>query len=142
MSVESTKTSESKNVKFGHFDSDLAVEMQNIPSKISFKIGEVSELLNVKTHVLRYWEAEFKHFHPQKMANGQRLYFKKDVETAFLIKKLLYQDGFSVKGARKFLKELKKESRQYKKKSSSEEKILNKINQIQKNISVIRKLIK
>lgn len=142
MEVENTKILESTHIKPGHFDSDLAVEMQNIPSKRSFKIGEVSELLNVKTHVLRYWEAEFKQFHPQKMSNGQRLYFRRDVETAFLIKKLLYRDGFSVKGARKFLKDLKKENSHYKKNNSSEEKILNKINQIQENISVIRELIK
>ena len=124
------------------FDSTLISEIQNIPEKISFKIGEVADLLNVKTHVLRYWEMEFKSFHPRKMPNGQRLYFRKDVETALLIKKLLYRDGFSVKGAKKVLKDLKRESREYRKQSSSEGKIFKKMNQIQESISVIRELIK
>ncbi|MDE0119908.1 MAG: MerR family transcriptional regulator [Bdellovibrionales bacterium] len=130
------------SIQPGHFDPTLANEIQNIPSKISFKIGEVAEILNVKTHVLRYWEMEFKYLHPQKMSNGQRLYFKKDVETALLIKKLLYRDGFSVKGAKKILKELKRENRQYRNKLSSEKKIFKKINQIQETISGIRDLIK
>ena len=130
------------SIQPGHFDSTLVFEIQNIPSKMSFKIGEVAEILNVKTHVLRYWEMEFKYFHPQKMSNGQRLYFKKDIETALLIKKLLYRDGFSVKGAKKALKDLKRENRQYRKKLSSEEKILKKITQIQETISGIRNLIK
>ena len=132
----------SSHVQPGHFDSTLAGEIQNIPSRISFKIGEVAELLNIKTHVLRYWEMEFEPFHPQKMPNGQRLYFRKDIEMALLIKKLLYRDGFSVKGAKKVLKDLKRENRQYRKKSFSEEKIFKKIDQIQETISVIRELIK
>ena len=126
----------------GHFDSVLADEIQSIPSKMSFKIGEVAEFLSIKTHVLRYWEMEFESFHPQKMPNGQRLYFRKDVETALLIKKLLYRDGFSVKGAKKVLKDLKRENRQYRKQSFSEERVLKKINQIQETISVMRELIK
>ena len=124
------------------FDAVLVSEIQAIPSKMSFKIGEVAELLDVKPHVLRYWEMEFQPFHPRKMPNGQRLYFRKDVETALLIKKLLYRDGFSVKGAKKVLKDLKKENRQYKKQSSSEDKIFKKISQIRETISTIRDLIK
>ncbi len=131
-----------KDMNPGHFDSTLASEIQNIPLKVSFKIGEVAELLNIKTYVLRYWEMEFDSFHPQKMLNGQRLYFKKDVEMALLIKKLLYRDGFSVKGAKKVLKDLKRENRQYKKQISIESKILKQMNEIQETISVIRELIK
>ena len=133
---------DSSVVSLAGLDSTLVSEIQNIPEKMSFKIGEVAELLNVKTHVLRYWEMEFQYFHPRKMPNGQRLYFKKDVETALLIKKLLYRDGFSVKGAKKVLKDIKKENRQYKKQSSLEEKMFKKLNQIQKTVSVIRELIK
>lgn len=131
-----------KDIHPGHFDPVLASEIQNIPLKISFKIGEVAEFLNVKTHVLRYWEMEFSSFCPQKMPNGQRLYFKKDIETALLIKKLLYRDGFSVKGAKKILADLKRENRQHRKKTFSEDKVLKKINQLQETISVIRELIK
>lgn len=131
-----------KNLDQGHFDSTLAHDVQNIPLKVSFKIGEVAELLNVKTHVLRYWEMEFDSLCPQKMSNGQRLYFRKDVEVALLIKKLLYRDGFSVRGAKKVLKDLKRENREYKKQYSLDEKISKTINQMQKSISTIRDLIK
>ena len=140
MEIESIK--KETDVHVGHFDSILAFEIQNIPAKISFKIGEVAELLDIKTHVLRYWEMEFNSFRPQKMPNRQRLYFKKDIETALLIKKLLYRDGFSVKGAKKVLADLKRENRQYRKRTSSEDKILKKITQIQETVSVIRELIK
>ena len=131
-----------KKTEQGHFDLTLANELRNIPLKVSFKIGEVAELLGVKTHVLRYWEMEFESFCPQKMPNGQRLYFRKDVETALLIKKLLYRDGFSVRGAKKVLKVLKRENRNYKKQYSIDEKIFKQIDQIQKRISTIRNLIK
>jgi len=126
----------------GHLDSGLQTALKNIPSKLSFKISEVVDLLNVKAHILRYWEVEFESFKPRKMPNGQRLYFRKDIEMALLIKKLLYQDGFSLKGAKKAIKELKKEKRQYKKQSFSEQKILKHLNQIQDTISSIRDMIK
>lgn len=142
MEKEPIKQGTPEEVYQGHFDPDLASDIHNIPEKISFKIGEVADMLNVKTHVLRYWEMEFDSFHPQKMPNGQRLYFKKDVETALLIKKLLYKDGFSVKGAKKALVDLKRENRQYRKRTSSEDKILKKITQIQETVSVMRELIK
>ena len=126
----------------GVFDSSLALDIQNIPSKISFKIGEVARLLKVQTHILRYWEKEFESFAPKKRLKGQRLYFRKDVETALLIKKLLYRDGFSVKGAKKALQPLKKENRQYKQQSVSENKVLKTVQQMQKNIYAIKELIK
>ena len=126
----------------GYFDAALMSEIQKIPSKISFKIGEVARILNIKTHVLRYWELEFDSLKPQKMLSGQRLYLKKDVEMALLIKKLLYRDGFSVKGAKKALTELKREKRQYKKQSFAESKVLQRAREIQDTISTIRNLIK
>ena len=75
-----------------------------IPDKLYFKIGEVASLLQLKTHVLRYWETEFSLLQPIKSRTNQRLYRRKDVETALLIKKLLYQQGFTIAGARKKLK--------------------------------------
>ncbi len=74
-----------------------------IPDKLYFKIGEVASLLDVKTHVLRYWETEFKTLQPVKSRSNQRLYRRKDVETALLIKDLLYRQGFTIAGARKKL---------------------------------------
>lgn len=72
-----------------------------IPDKLYFKIGEVASLLKVKTHVLRYWETEFSVLQPVKSRSNQRLYRRKDVETALLIKDLLYRQGFTIAGARK-----------------------------------------
>lgn len=72
-----------------------------LPDKLYFKIGEVASLLDIKTHVLRYWETEFAALKPVKSRANQRLYRRKDVETALLIKDLLYRQGFTIAGARK-----------------------------------------
>lgn len=77
--------------------------MPQIPDKLYFKIGEVAALLQLKTHVLRYWETEFSVLQPIKSRTNQRLYRRKDVETALLIKELLYRQGFTIAGARKKL---------------------------------------
>lgn len=77
--------------------------MLQIPDKLYFKIGEVADLLQLKTHVLRYWETEFAALQPVKSRSNQRLYRRKDVETALLIKELLYRQGFTIAGARKRL---------------------------------------
>ena len=77
--------------------------MPQIPDKLYFKIGEVAALLQLKTHVLRYWETEFPVLQPIKSRSNQRLYRRKDVETALLIKTLLYRQGFTIAGARKKL---------------------------------------
>lgn len=89
---------------------DLADSMARIPAKLFFRIGEVAELLDVKTYVLRFWETEFKMVHPSKSRSGQRVYRKKDVEILLLIKHLLYVERFSIEGARKRLKEMKAKS--------------------------------
>ena len=141
MELEKTAEISLKPIHQGLFDPPLALDMQNIPAKISFKIGEVADLLKLKPHILRYWEGEFESLSPRKRPNGQRLYFRKDVEMALLIKKLLYRDGFSVKGAKKALSQLKRENRQYRKQSSLEDKALKKVRHMQKTIGTIRKLI-
>lgn len=74
-----------------------------IPDKIYFKIGEVCELVGVQAHVLRYWESEFPMLSPQKNNSGQRSYRRKDVEIALRIKQLLYNEMFTIAGARKKL---------------------------------------
>lgn len=79
-----------------------------IPDKFFFKIGEVSELTDVEPYVLRYWETEFK-FRLTKTKNNQRLYQKKDIEKIQDIKKLLYEDRYTIAGARKKLKAVIKE---------------------------------
>ncbi|HEY2866099.1 MAG TPA: MerR family transcriptional regulator [Pyrinomonadaceae bacterium] len=74
-----------------------------IPEKIYFKIGEVCELVGVQTHVLRYWETEFPTLSPQKNRSGQRTYRRRDVEMALRIKELLYDEMFTIAGAKKKL---------------------------------------
>src|SRR5690606_8319741 len=74
-----------------------------IPEKIYFKIGEVCELVGVQAHVLRYWETEFPMLSPQKNRSGQRSYRRRDVEIALRIKELLYDDMYTIAGAKKKL---------------------------------------
>lgn len=74
-----------------------------IPEKLYFKIGEVCDLVGVQAHVLRYWETEFPQLSPQKNRSGQRSYRRKDVEISLRIKELLYDDMFTIAGARKRL---------------------------------------
>lgn len=88
-------------------DEELMKELASIPDRFGFKIGDVADLLEIKQYVLRYWEQEFDILSPKKASNNQRLYTKKDVENAFLIRKLLYRDKFSIEGARLALKDVK-----------------------------------
>ncbi len=76
---------------------------QELPEKSLFRIGEVSRLTATKTFVLRYWESEFPTLQPVKSPSGHRLYRREDIETVFEIKRLLYEEGFTIAGARKHL---------------------------------------
>jgi len=83
-----------------------------IPEKIFFKIGEVCDIVDVQAHVLRYWETEFPMLSPQKNRSGQRSYRRRDVEIALRIKELLYDDLYTIAGAKKKLQsELRESSR-------------------------------
>jgi len=74
-----------------------------IPDKLFFKIGEVAETTGVETHVLRFWENEFEILKPGKNRSGQRLYQKKDIELIWKIKALLYDEKYTLAGAKKKL---------------------------------------
>lgn len=76
-----------------------------IPEKNLFRIGEVSRLTGTKAFVLRYWETEFPTLEPVKSASGHRMYRREDIETVFEIKRLLYDEGFTIAGARRHLAE-------------------------------------
>jgi DNA-binding transcriptional MerR regulator len=76
-----------------------------IPEQSLFRIGEVSRLTATKAFVLRYWESEFPTLQPVKSPSGHRLYRREDIETVFEIKRLLYDEGFTIAGARKHLAE-------------------------------------
>lgn len=75
----------------------------SIPEKLFFKIGEVCDITGIQAHVLRYWESEFPTLAPQKNRAGQRTYRKRDVEMVLRIKELLYEDQYTIAGAKKRL---------------------------------------
>lgn len=83
----------------------------SIPSedRLYYRIGEVSRITGIKPHVLRYWESEFKMIKPYKGSSLQRLYRRKDLELILKIKKLLYEEGFTIAGARKRIRDMEKE---------------------------------
>lgn len=76
-----------------------------IPDKSLFRIGEVSRLTGTKAFVLRYWETEFPTLQPVKSSSGHRMYRREDIESVFEIKRLLYEEGFTIAGARRHLAE-------------------------------------
>ena len=85
---------------------------KKIPSKLFFKIGEVCELTDTQPYVLRYWESEFPALAPAKNNSGQRIYRRRDIETILRIKTLLYEEGFTIAGAKKKLElEMKEQTK-------------------------------
>lgn len=78
---------------------------RQVPVKLYYRIGEVSEIVGVEPHVLRYWETEFRSIRPQKSRKGQRIYSRRDVDKLLKVKELLYSHGFTIAGARKRLRE-------------------------------------
>ncbi len=76
-----------------------------IPDRLYFRIGDVSELVGVEPYVLRFWESEFPMLQPKKGNTGQREYKRKDVELLLEIKRLLYDEGFTIQGARKAIRD-------------------------------------
>ena len=81
----------------------MAKASKKIPNKLFFKIGEVCEITDTQPYVLRYWESEFPALAPAKNSSGQRIYRRRDIETVMRIKELLYEEGFTIAGAKKRL---------------------------------------
>ncbi len=81
------------------------MDSRPIPQKLYFRIGEVAEIAGVKPHVLRYWETEFGFLSPSKNEGNQRLYTRSDLEKVLTIRKLLYEDRYTVAGAKKRFRE-------------------------------------
>jgi len=79
------------------------MDVKKIPNKLFFKIGEVCEITDTQPYVLRYWESEFPALAPAKNSSGQRIYRRRDIETVLRIKQLLYDEGFTIAGAKKRL---------------------------------------
>lgn len=86
-------------------------ETPKIPNRLFFRIGDVSELSGVEPYVLRFWEGEFPTLSPKKTSSGQRQYRRKDVETILEIKRLLYDERYTIAGARKALRGKRKQKR-------------------------------
>jgi len=77
--------------------------MRFVPKKLYYKIGEVCQIVGVEAHVLRFWETEFPALAPPKSKSGQRTYRPRDIELLLRIRKLLYEEGYTIAGARKRL---------------------------------------
>jgi DNA-binding transcriptional MerR regulator len=112
-----------------------------LPEKIYFKIGEVSEIVGVEPYVLRYWETEFDLLKPSKAPSKHRLYKKRDVELLLDIKRLLYTEGFTIEGARKKLREVKKEEKDQLKLPLADQKYKNALIKVKKDLEALRKLV-
>ncbi len=74
---------------------------KDFPEKLFYKIGEVSKITRMEPYVLRYWETEFPFLHPRKNKAGQRVYLGRDIETVLKIKKMLYEEGYTIAGVKK-----------------------------------------
>ena len=112
-----------------------------LPEKIYFKIGEVSEIVGVEPYVLRYWETEFELLKPSKAPSKHRLYKKRDVELLLEIKRLLYAEGFTIEGARKKLREAKKEEKNQLKLPLTEQKYKSALVKLKKELESLRRLV-
>ncbi len=109
----------------------------SIPDKSYFRIGEVSRLLGVEPYVIRYWESEFKTVRPIRTRSDQRLYRHKDVEELLMIRKLLYEENFTINGARKQLHKMRGE-----KAVAGRDRRDGLLDEIEKGLRMIRKIVR
>jgi DNA-binding transcriptional MerR regulator len=109
--------------------------------KVYYRIGEVSRITGVKPHVLRYWESEFKEIKPSKSRSLQRLYRKKDLELIFQIKRLLYEDGYTIAGARAKIKEMAQADRKQVKLDFDKEELEEMILDLKAELKGIRQIL-
>ena len=111
---------------------------QGIPDRLYFKIGDVSRITGVEPYVLRYWESEFDIVKPSRTRSKHRLYRKKDLERVLEIKRLLYNEKFTIAGAKKMLK---KEDTTEPGKSQTEERYKNLLKEIKNELKAIRDMM-
>jgi DNA-binding transcriptional MerR regulator len=113
--------------------------------RLYYRIGEVSRIAGLKPHVLRYWESEFRMIKPHKAGSKQRLYRKKDLDLILKVKKLLYEEGFTIAGAKKKIREMdREESRKLRVKqegNKTEEKERELLSLIREELKGIRKIL-
>ncbi|MBN2543056.1 MerR family transcriptional regulator [bacterium] len=108
--------------------------------KLYYSITEVSEIAGLKAHILRYWESEFPILHPKKNRAGNRIYREKDIDAVLLIKNLLYEEGYTIEGAKKKIKDAKREGKTVKK-VSKKNIYLNTLKEIQKGLKEILEIL-
>ncbi len=116
--------------------------LKSIPQKYSFRIGEVAQMLSIKPYILRYWESEFDQLKPKKLDNKQRLYLHKDVKILFLIMKLLYEDGYSIRGAKQALKSLSKQFKNVEQKMDSQKNLSEEVDVLIERVSQLISSVK
>ncbi len=124
-------------------DQQLLEDINKIPERMAFKIGDVAEIVDVKQYVLRYWETEFDVLKPKKSRQNQRMYSRKDIENILFIKKLLYRDKFSIEGARRALRSLKaqvKETKQWDQVADRYEHALEQVRGLLSDIRLVKSL--
>ena len=121
-----------------------------IPDKLFFKIGEVARITGVKPHVLRYWESEFKLLKPVKSSTGQRVYQKRDVEKVLVIRNLLYEEKFTISGAKRRLSRgikeevpaVKEDKKQLAMEFGDRDKIISFLRELKKELRAIADILK
>lgn len=116
-------------------DDDSQLSFLNLPDRIFYKISNVAQIAGIEPHVLRYWESEFSELNPRKTKTGRRQYTRRDIDLILEIKSLLYDDGFSIAGAKKRLQKRKKTS-------SREDAIIEVVRQTRKGLAEILGILK
>lgn len=115
--------------------------MISIPDKTYFKIGEVSQITDIKPHVLRFWEAEFKLLSPNKSKGKQRVYTRRDIELVLHIKELLKNDKFTIEGAKGKIKEVLKTENSQLSMSFDEKKQRKTLQKVKKELDSLKKVL-
>lgn len=114
---------------------------QPIPEKLYYKIGEVSQITGVEPYVLRYWESEFKIINPGRTNSKQRLYRRKDLELILEIKRLLYEEKFTIAGAKKKLQKIKAEQEKQLPLKFPDKKYYDTLLRVRKDLEELRKFL-
>ena len=119
-----------------------SVAAAEIPEKLYFKIGEVSKLTGVEAYILRFWEREFPMLKPSKTKSNQRIYKREDIELILEIKRLLYEEKFTIEGARRYLAERGKEKPQQLSLNLQEKDLRDALNTVKGELGKIKALLK
>jgi DNA-binding transcriptional MerR regulator len=118
------------------------MEGHSIPEKLYYKIGEVSQITGVEPYVLRYWESEFRIINPERSRSKQRLYTRKDLETILEIKRLLYEERYTIEGAKKRLMEKERNRAKQLTMGFGEERYKKLLAEIKEDLKAIKRILR